>query len=322
MRKTTQKWLIAAACLTALGLVLCTGAVAVLGWDFSGLSTMRYEMNTYAPRGNFDSISIDVDTAKIELVPSEDGKCRVVCYEAEKVKHSVTVESETLVIETVDTRAWYEHIGIYFESPRMTVYLPQEEYASLSTDTATGDVTIPGDFAFEAVKIRSDTGEVHCLASVSGTAEMRTHTGDITLNDLSAGALSLASNTGEVRISSVVCNGMVDVETDTGDVKLADVTCADLIAESDTGTITLTNVTALGRFLIETDTGDVKFESCDASDISVKTDTGDVKGTLLSEKVFITESDTGRVDVPKTITGGRCEIETETGDIKIDIVFK
>ena len=322
MQSVTKRLLIIAACLMAAGVLLFAGASAAYGGDFTRLGTVRYETKTYAPRGKFDSISIDVNTAKIELVPSDDGKCRVDCYEAEKVTHSVTVENGTLVIETVDTRAWYEHIGIFFESPSLTVYLPQEEYASLSVDTATGGVTIPGDFAFEAVKIRSDTGEVHCLASVSGSAEVRTHTGDIALNDLSAGALSLAANTGEVRISSVVCNGMVDVETDTGDAKLADVICADLIAESDTGTIALTNVTALGRFLIETDTGDVKFESCDASDISVKTDTGDVKGTLLSEKVFITESDTGRIDVPKTITGDRCEITTSTGDIKIETLNK
>lgn len=318
MRKTTQKWLIAAACLTALGLVLCTGAVAVLGWDFSGLSTMRYEMNTYAPRGNFDSISIDVDTAKIELVPSDDGRCRVVCYEAEKVKHSVTVENGTLTIETVDTRAWYEHIGIYFESPRMTVYLPQEAYASLSIDTATGDVTIPKDFTFENLQIKGNTADIECLASVSNVMEMRTNTGDIMLDGFSVNELCLVTDTGDIRVNSAAVKGMIDIETDTGSVELTDVTCADLIAESDTGTIVLANVAASGRFLIETDTGDVRFDNSDAAEISVETDTGDVTGTLLSEKVFITETNTGRVDVPKSIRGGRCEITTSTGDIKIE----
>ena len=49
------------------------------------------------------------------------------------------------------------------------------------------------------------------------------------------------------------------------------------------------------------------------------TDTGDVKGSLLSEKIFIPTTDTGDVDVPKTVTGGRCEITTDTGDIKITV---
>ena len=61
-------------------------------------------------------------------------------------------------------------------------------------------------------------------------------------------------------------------------------------------------------------------KECDAAEIFVETDTGDVKGSLLSEKVFIPKSDTGDIKVPKTVTGGRCEITTDTGDIKIELV--
>jgi len=64
----------------------------------------------------------------------------------------------------------------------------------------------------------------------------------------------------------------------------------------------------------------VEFTACDAGEIVIETDTGDVEGTLLSDKIFITETDTGRIDVPKTTTGGRCQITTDTGDIKIKIV--
>ena len=65
MREVTKKWLITAACLIVAGLLLLAGAMAASGWNFAGLGTVQYETNTYAPRGNFDSISIDVDTAKI-----------------------------------------------------------------------------------------------------------------------------------------------------------------------------------------------------------------------------------------------------------------
>jgi len=63
----------------------------------------------------------------------------------------------------------------------------------------------------------------------------------------------------------------------------------------------------------------VVFEGCDAGEIYVDTDTGDVSGTLLSDKVFIVKTDTGKIDVPNSISGGRCEIETDTGDVKISI---
>lgn len=79
------------------------------------------------------------------------------------------------------------------------------------------------------------------------------------------------------------------------------------------------NVISKEKFSIERSTGDVMFDSCDAAEILVKTDTGDIKGSLLSDKVFITQTDTGSVDVPKTVIGGKCEITTDTGDIRIKI---
>lgn len=51
----------------------------------------------------------------------------------------------------------------------------------------------------------------------------------------------------------------------------------------------------------------------------MQTDTGDITGTLLTEKVFAAKADTGDVDVPKTATGGKCEIITNTGDIQIKV---
>ena len=74
-----------------------------------------------------------------------------------------------------------------------------------------------------------------------------------------------------------------------------------------------------GRLWIGRSTGDVRFEECDAAEIFVRTDTGDIKGSLLTDKMFFAEADTGSVRVPKTTSGGRCEITTSTGDIRITI---
>ena len=63
----------------------------------------------------------------------------------------------------------------------------------------------------------------------------------------------------------------------------------------------------------------MNFEASDAASIFVETDTGDVKGSLLSEKIFIINTDTGKKEVPESTTGGRCKITTDTGDIKITI---
>lgn len=319
MSSTTRAWLMTAAFLAALGLIIFTGSMAAYGWDFTRLSAMKYETNTYGVSGDFDRIAINTDTDQIEFVPSNGEGCSVICFEAEKVKHSAAVRNGTLVIDKADTRKWYDRIGIFFGNPKITVVLPRDEYASLSIETNTGDITIPEDFTFENLTIHGDTADVDCSAAVSNVMEIELSTGDVKANGASANRIKLSTKTGGIRVYSTASAGIIDIETDTGDVKLTDVACENLTAESDTGTISLKNVVAAGSFSIESDTGDVRLENSDAAQISIETDTGDVTGTLLSEKVFIVGSSTGRVNVPKTITGGKCEITTSTGDIRIDI---
>lgn len=319
MSKATKKWLFTATVLVVLGVILFTGVMATYDWDFNKLSTVTYVTNTYEPNGEFDKISINVDTTEIAFVPTEDESCSIVCFEAEKVKHSAVVQNGTLVIDTMDARKWYDYIYIPIGVPKMTVYLPQSEYASLCIETDTGDINIPKDFTFEKIKINGDTSEVDCFASVSNVLEVELGTGDIHVDSITAGQVDLTTTTGEITVGNVTVKNGMAVKTDTGKVKVTNVSCADFGAESDTGTITLKNVVATGNFSIESDTGDVRFENSDAAQISVRTSTGDVIGTLLSEKVFVTETSTGRISVPKTTSGGKCEITTTTGDIKINV---
>ena len=300
MSKTTKIWLIIATALVALGAVIFVGVMAQYDWDFTKLSTVTYVTNTYEVSDEFDKISINVDTTEIEFAPTENETCSIVSFEAEQVKHSATVQNGTLIISTVDTRKWYDHICISLGSPKMTVYLPQNEYASLIIETDTGDINIPKDFAFDKIEIDGDTSDVSCFAPVANVLDIELSTGDIIIDSITADQIKLTATTGEIAVNSVTAKNNIDIET-------------------DTGTITLKNVLATGTISIKSDTGDVRFEGSDAIEISVKTDTGDVTGTLLSEKVFITETSTGSINVPKTTSGGKCEITTSTGDINISI---
>lgn len=319
MSKIVKIWLIIATVFVALGLILFAGVMATYDWDFNKLSTVTYVTTTHELKGEFDKISINVDTTEIEFVPTEDEGCSMVFFEAEKVRHSAVVQNDTLVIETINTRKWYDYICISNGSPKMTVYLPQEEYVSLFIETDTGNIIIPKDFSFEMLEIDGDTSDVDCCASVSNVLEIELSTGDINIDTVTAGELNLTTTTGDIRVNSVTVKNDIDIETDTGKVKLTDASCMDLVAESDTGTVTLKNVVAEGILSIESDTGNVRFEDSDATQIYVETSTGDVTGTLLSEKVFVTETSTGRINIPKTTSGGKCEITTSTGDIAMTI---
>lgn len=282
-------------------------------------SEKSYDTITYEINEEFNSISIESDTADIVFAPSDDGKCKVACYEHKSMKHSASTADGVLAINMVDTRKWYEHININTKSPKITIYLPKTEYSSLKIDESTGDIEIPNNFKFECIDIAVSTGDIKCSASTTEAIKISASTGDVCVEGILATSLDVSVSTGKVTVSDVTCVGDVTISVSTGKTYLTNVACQSIISSGSTGDISLKNALAVGKFSIERSTGDVTLESSDAGEIFIETDTGDVEGTLLSDKVFIINTDTGKKDVPNTITGGRCEITTDTGDIKIKI---
>lgn len=319
MKKTIKVWLTIAAILAFIGCILFAGVMSSLRWDFSKLSTVKYETNTYEISKAFNHISMDTDTADIEFAISDNEICKVICYEDETAKHSVMVEDDTLVIKLIDNKPWYGYIGINFGKPKITVYLPKLDYTSLLICEATGDVEIPENFTFKDVDISLSTGDVDFRASASEVIQIKTSTGDICAENISTGTLELSVSTGKITVSKTNCKGDITVDVSTGKTYLEDIMCNSVISSGSTGDISLNNVIAVEKFLIKRGTGDIRFNLSDAAEIFAETDTGDVTGTLLTDKVFITQTDTGNIDVPKTAVGGRCEIITDTGNIKIKI---
>lgn len=280
MSRAAKIWLIAASSLVLIGCIILGGIMTMLKWDFTKLSTVKYETNNYEIAGGFKNISIKANTADILFVASESQDCTIICYEQEKVRHTVAVEDNTLAIEVKDSRRWYEYIGINFDTPQITVYIPQGEYAALSVKSSTGDIRVE-NMAIETLK--------------------------------------LSVTTGSITVSDITCQEDINISVSTGKAKLSDVVCKNVVSSGNTGDIFLQNVIASKKISIKRSTGNVRLEHSDAAEVFVKTDTGNVTGTLLSDKVFITQTDTGTISVPKTTSGGRCEINTDTGDIKIKI---
>lgn len=309
-------WLIISISLILIGCIIFTGVMMVLNWDFTKLSTVIYETNEYAIAENYKNISIVTDTADIVFIPSENSK--ITCYEQKNAKHSVTVKEDTLSIQLIDTRKWYEHIGINFGSPKITIHIPQCEYGTLLIKSDTGDTEIPQNFKFESIDVSQSTGDVKTCAS-SKNVKIKTSTGNIDIKNATINSLNLFASTGNISLSDINCEEDIKIKVSTGKTNITNATCKNIVSSGSTGNLSLINVIAEENFNIERSTGDINFKECDANEIFVETDTGDVKGTLLSDKVFITSTDTGSINVPKSVVGGKCEISTDTGNITITV---
>jgi len=320
MRKTTKICLILAACLVLVGSILFVGIMRSLRWDFTKLSTVNYETNTYEIRDAFQSISLNTNTADIHFVLSEDEICTVSCQEEAHAKHSVSVKDNTLTIQMVDDRSmtdYIHHISINFGSPKITIHLPKAEYTLLAIQTNTGDVEIAEKITFTNVDITSSTGAVVSCASASELLKIKTNTGDIRVENVSVGGLDLSVSTGRITVNAVTCTEDATVHVSTGAAYLTDLHCKNLTSTGSTGDISLNRVIAAEKYFIQRSTGDIRFQDSDAAEIYAKTNTGDIIGSFLTGKVFVTQSSTGSIQVPQATDGGKCELITATGDILI-----
>lgn len=318
MKKGTKIWIIVAAALLAFGMFVMLVALAINGWNFRRVfGGEQYVSNTYKIEEEFTNISVEVDTQDVRFVRA-DGECKAVCYEKPQSTHSVSVQDGTLVIKGKYDKKWYEFFS--FESPKVDVYLPEKTYDSLSLKASTGDVYIAKECTFNSINVSLSTGDVKNYASAVEKIKIKTSTGNIYMENIATGLVELSVSTGDITAINVDCAGDIKIGVDTGDTTLKNVSCKNLSTNGDTGDLSLQNVLATEKFSIERDTGDVRFDGCDAAEISVKTSTGDVKGSLLSDKIFIVQTSTGKIKVPETLSGGKCKIVTSTGDVSITIV--
>lgn len=301
MSKAKRIAVIVALCLVGVGLLLTLAAGVLLGFDLVRLNTMRFETVTHTVTEPFDSIDIRDVECDVRLLPAEDGQCRVVCQQSDKIINTVEVEGDTLTVVRQDTRRWYESIGIWWSGElTVTVYLPENEYRSLSVQTVSGDIEVPETFTFADAEAQSTSGDIAFAA----------HTRE---------GLTVKSVSGSIRAGQAA-GGAVEATTTSGDIRLSDMTPQTLRVTTTSGDINLTAVVAAGEAELKAVSGDVSLQGADAASLSIKTVSGRVQGTLLSAKNFISDTTSGDIRLPESVsTAGTCRIETTSGDVSITI---
>lgn len=316
MKKRTGITLIVAFVLIFAGGLTFALGMNKLNWDFRELSMSKYTTNAYEINSDYENISLNSKNAIIKIVPSLDEKTTISCFDQEHITYSTSVIDNTLNLDFVDGRKWYNKI-FDFKLPRITISLPSGEYGNLSINSRTSDVIISNDFTFNNLNINLSTGDVNTSATLKGIAKITTSTGDIKINNITATDLDLSVTTGDISIKNTTCTGEIKVFVDTGECELENVKCKSLFSTGDTGDIELDNFIASEKISIQRDTGDVSFSRVDAAELYIKTSTGDVEGSILTDKIFAVKSSSGHVRVPSSTTGGICEVSTSTGDIKL-----
>ncbi len=281
--KRTAIAIVIAVVVVSIGAALVFAGLSAIHFDFKKLDRTEYMTNTYDFEGPIRELEVEGRTADVALLPAEDGKCRVVCFENERNRYAVTADQGRLTIRPQGKGSGWNPFGFSFKSPKITVYLPAGAYDLLQAELGTGDMSAEKGLSFETVRIGMDTGDLSMSGVGAGALVVRGGTGDIRLSDMTPETADLSLSTGRMELTRVVCTGTLTCKSSTGDIRLTDV---------------------------------------DGADVYLTATTGDIEGTILTEKVFSAHANTGKVVVPAGTAGGRCEAETSTGDIRLSISGK
>ncbi len=327
---------IAVAVIMAAGLLCCMVLLTINNFD---LNTIKWETNTYVVEEEFKNISIKGEEAEISLAPSEDDSCKVVCTESERVYNVIEVRDETLAIERVNERKWNRYIGVFAGEIKLTVYLPKAEYEKLTINNSSGGVEIPEEFTFLEAEVVNSSGHISFAADVggslslentsggmeiesvlvSGDMEAKSTSGSIEISDIECENLTAENTSGGMDMASVLASGNMEVKGTSGSINFENVECINLNVENTSGRVDCANVIASEEICINNSSGGIELERCDAGNLKLEATSGNIEGTLLSEKTFLADATSGNVEVPRTTTGGRCEVATSSGDIFMSI---
>ena len=280
--KKTAIAILIAVLVVAIGAGVCFAGLSAVQFDFTKLDRTEYATNTYS-MGPVQVLDIQCDTADVELVAEGENDCKVVCFENDREKYTVDAVDGTLVIRPETSGARWRLFGFAFKSPKITVYLPAGEYERLKAEIHTGDITADRALAFDAVEVKLSTGDLAMSGVQARRFSAHGSTGDIRLRDMTPETVDVSVSTGKIELVNVVCSGDLRVKSTTGDIRLTDV---------------------------------------DGANVYLSASTGDITGTIRTDKVFTAHASTGKVSVPATTSGGRCEAETSTGDIRLSVSGK
>ncbi len=302
MKKSKKILITVAVILVAVGMICGFCGIYSLGFNFNEISTSDFVTHTYTVEDDFTNIIIEDAASNINFYKSNDDKCRVLCDEREKVTHTVVSENNTLTVRVKDERNWFEriNIGFFVADMRVSVYLPKNKYDSLNAASMSGDIDVANEFTFDNAKVGSISGDVSVKADVKQELNISSTSGDVIINNISA--------TECINASSV-----------SGEIDLSNVKGKEIFANTISGGVMLADTVASQKLKANSTSGEIDLKRCDAKNIVLDTVSGEISGTLLSNKQFITETTSGTVNVPQSVSNEECRITTVSGDIYIEI---
>lgn len=233
--------------LLLMGLILFLTGMSLTGWDFGELSTAVYKQENYTAQQQVTSLDISYNNAEVCILCDPEAQSVSVSYpvctnRATGASAKVDITEENGVLR-IKEESLFILINWQFQTPTLTVTLPETALETLSVRTQNGNISAEN-------------------IATENKAEFITQNGEIRISQINASELSL--------------------QTDAGGIILKNIQCQTLQAETDLGSVQLSGTLTADSAKFTSELGDIDLSEgvVDANNIYFSTDMGNISAKL------------------------------------------
>lgn len=258
-------------------------------------------------------IKIDSAATDVSVVPT-DGQEIVVelsgkVSESAKDTYTLNVEREEQVLEISVRQAW--RLGFMnWGSARLQVRIPRGDYETVTVGAGSGNIMVE-DLAAGAITLRANSGNIKASNTVAElTYTIDAGSGNISTEALSADAIHLTANSGNIEATGDRATSSYTARAGSGDLSLTNLT-ADVF-EFSTGSGRIVALDIQGAAAIHASSGNVTVDNPQlVGDWTIATRSGRVEVDLEHPQSLIVTFDGGSGEAKVGIEGMLFEAKSE-----------
>ena len=276
--------------LLLIGLILFLTGMSLTGWDFGELSTAVYKQENYTAQQQVTSLDISYNNAEVCILCDPEAQSVSVSYpvctdRATGASAKVDITEENGVLR-IKEESLFILINWKFQTPTLTVTLPETALETLSVRTQNGNISAEN-------------------IATENKAEFITQNGEIRISQINASELSL--------------------QTDAGGIILKNIQCQTLQAETDLGSVQLSGTLTADSAKFTSELGDIDLSEgvVDANNIYFSTDMGNISAKLSGKQQDYSADvtwDMGNTNL-YPYQGGNKQITVISSLVDFDITF-
>jgi len=289
---------------------------AVSGFDVGaftksfGISVSNESDKVEVPEFNGESyhtIKIDVSSSDVVLKASSDNVFRITYYENEE-RYTTEFSNDGGIVKLEQKPKPFKwtmlapSINIR-KNDTATIEVPRSFDGVLDLQSRSGDITVTAIFDWlttASIKVISGNIKVTEL-SVFGNVAIEAVSGNVTVNSLSAAAVTAKATSGNIRLTAVRTDGKLTTETRSGDITVTDAITDTLDANATSGRININNSQIDKLAKARTTSGNIRFTGTNAGSYDANATSGNITFSMTGK-----EKDDFRIEF--SITTGTIKI--------------